>query len=182
MRKTVLALILVLCFTLGACGKKTAAPSTSPSQVADPPPTPNIESALPSDPTPEPAVDVPSEPTTESYSYYPIFERIEKICVGDGYGDADTVFTLNDDERSALWLLMRVDDWVVATDLPIAGFVPEFYILEDEQAWFFNIYRGQILVVPSSPPPDGDKVCYFAPTDVLTDIMAYTETLVSTSE
>ena len=166
MKKTMtLALLLVICLMLGACGGQNAAPSSSP------PPTPSGEPAL----TPEPA--------DQPYSYYPVFERIEELYVGGGYGD-EPAYLLSDDERSQLWLLMRVDDWVVASDLPIGGFSSKFYILEGDQTWYFNAYAGgdKTLIVPGAPDPNGEKTCYFAPIDVITDILAYTETLTPFSD
>ena len=72
---------------------------------------------------------------------------------------------------------MRIDEWLVASDLPVTGYSSEFYITEASQIWFFNQYYNKTLVVPSSPDKLGEKVCYFAPPDVISDIQAYLETL-----
>ena len=125
----------------------------------------------------------PNETEAELYSYYPVFERIEKIIVGDGYNyepEDEIIFILNDTERSELWRLMRIDEWVIATDLPAIGLYPTVIITEPAfQVWFFNLWdEEQILIIPSSPNPNNDeKVCYFAPLDILTDIITFTETL-----
>ena len=121
------------------------------------------------------------ETDTEQYSYFPIRDRIDEIHIGSDYEDENyTVFVLNEKERVILWQLIRVDEWVVAEDLPAAGFDHDFSISEgNEQSWFFcNWYGRQVLIIPSFPnPEDGEKVCFFAPLDVLTDTVAFIDTL-----
>jgi hypothetical protein len=123
-------------------------------------------------------------PADEPYHCYPVFERIDRLTVGDGYEpENDVNFTVSDDERSELWRLMRVDEWVVAADLPVTSFYPTFYIAEETetafQVWLFTpAFNQWALIVPSFPNPNDDfKICYFAPLDIIADIIAFTETL-----
>ena len=120
-------------------------------------------------------VDLPVD-QSDPQEIVSIFEKIEKLSLGEGYGD-DMFFLPNANEQSELLQLMRMDEWVVASDLPITGFSSEFYLQENEQTWFFNKYNDQTLIVPSSPDSNGEKVCYLAPKDVIPDVLAYAETL-----
>ncbi|MCL2810977.1 MAG: hypothetical protein FWD25_03710 [Clostridia bacterium] len=147
MKNPILDILLALCFILGVCS----------SEIVDP-----------------------------SASRYPVFERIKIVHVyemGGYYEEASTDNLLSDEQRSMLWSLMRVDGWVVASDLPETGFLAEFCVVElcdDEyvQIWFFNDWsKEHALIVPGVPPQKGEKICYFAPADVIIDIMAYVETL-----
>ena len=119
----------------------------------------------------------------EQFSNYPIFERIDRIYIGDGYDlENDIIIELNGEERSKLWQLMRIDEWVEVRgeDLPHSGSDAVFRISEGTtQGWFFKPYEEeQILIMPSYPNPNGEgKICYFATSDIISDIMAFTETL-----
>ena len=174
MKKTLPAFFLVLCLVLCACGGKAASPSAPISpQTAGSYPTSDIKATTPS----KSEAALPSgHITDEEYSYYPTLEKMEKISLGNEYEDAP-FFILNEKERGDLWPLMRINEWVVASDLPISGYSSEFYISEASQIWFFNQYDDKILVVPSSSDKRGEKVCYFAPPDVISDIQTYLETL-----
>ena len=126
-----------------------------------------------------------------AYSDYPVFEKIETVYMG-GWEDPedDIVFMLSDEERAILWLLMRVDEWVVAEDLPAMGVDSNFRIIEEAvqtswtfiyhgigQAWGFSQYYEHTLIIPALPDENSQKICYFAPADVLIDIIAFAETL-----
>lgn len=115
---------------------------------------------------------------TEAYNYYPTLEKVEAVCVGDGFGEENKdVFVLSEEELSTFWKLLRINGWEVAMDLKAMGYTPDFYIRESEQIWFFNQYKGKTLVVPSFPDAKGEKICYYAPGDVISDVIAYMETL-----
>jgi hypothetical protein len=124
----------------------------------------------------------------EQYSYYPVFDKIEKIEVGSAYEpENQIIFMLSDEERSELWQFMRIDEWVIAPDLPLDLSVSpsEFSIHEKgiteehgaPQSWAFRKWDEQTLISPSLPDKDSKKICYFAPADILPKFISFTETL-----
>jgi hypothetical protein len=124
----------------------------------------------------------------EEYSYYPVVEKIEKIETGSSYEpENQVVFILSDEERSELWLLMRIDEWVIASDLaldlsvsPSDFSIHEMGINEEHgapQSWAFRKWDGQTLISPSLPDKDSKKICYFAPADILPNLVSFTERL-----
>jgi len=128
--------------------------------------------------------EMTTENTAPPYSYYPVFDKIEKINIGNGYeSENDTVFVLSDEERLELWRLMRIDEWIVASDLPheVPGAVFSIFEKPDKidamafQSWAFKQYGEQLLIIPALPDENSVKICYFAPFDILTDIMAFIE-------
>ena len=84
MKKDFFIFLMVICFILGACSGETAESSVSQSELSS-----------------QAIKHSSSESIDEPYSYYPIFEKMEAICLGDGYEEA-SVFMLND-ERSKIW-------------------------------------------------------------------------------
>ena len=164
MKKLLLAILLILGCLLGACSNEPA-----------------VETEIAPEITSEPASNSNTEPesnsTTESYSYYPVADKLERIYLGSGYEEDPFFIALNEEERLEIWSLMRIDEWVIAEDIPIGGFAEEFYLQEGPQKWLFNQYDGQALIVPSLRDPDGMRTCYYAPVDIITDIKTYTEAL-----
>jgi len=181
MKKLIFIPILALCLILAGCGgdiaenpadlpvpqveEEATLPEPEPEPVPEPEPEPELE--------PEPVEDTFERPTDEPF---PILERIDRLLVGSGFEEPIT-YILDDDQRMDLWSLMRVEDWVVATDLPAIGFSAAFYIYEIEngewvQTWFFNFWDDQTLIVPW-----GSGESYFAPLDVIDDVLAFAETL-----
>jgi len=120
------------------------------------------------------------------YSYYPVLDKIEKIYIGSAYEpENQIIFVLNDKERLELWQLMKIDEWITASDLPLSLPTSDFSIHEKVineehgawQSWAFREWEGQTLIVPSLPDKDSKKICYFASADVLLNLISFTETL-----
>jgi len=176
--KTIFRLIvsIILFSTITACNRIKSGTAVIPQTSVEQPETNETGKVTTLEKNTEISSQNLSENSIDSYSYYPVFDKIEKIYLGDGYEDAQA-FILSNEERSELWRLMCIDTWVVASGLPESGFPSEFYIDEVNQVWFFNKYSGQALIVPSIPDKNGEKICYFAPANVITDIMSFIKTL-----
>lgn len=181
-----LSLLLALCLILSGCNirKDTPKPSRPESSQAEQAETPGSSSAQESSALPssqEEAADsssYPEEPTEPAgeYAYFPVYERVVNITVGNGF-ELGTIYLPSDDQLEALWPMMRFDQWEIATDLPVGGFASVFYIVQEDQVWFFDGYGEKTLVIPSYPDESGKKVCYFAPIEVINDIMSYIDTM-----
>ena len=174
MRKGFFLLPLALCFIFAACGGQTAVHLESPPS-----------NAQPTVPAPDSEIEPISESGAGIHRCFPIFERVKKIYAGQDFYGEWIAFTLSDEERARLWQLMRVDDWIVASDSLELGrlqfYIVEHYNNEFVQTWFFSHLEEQTLIVPSLSNEDGVKTVYFAPACVITDIMAYVEMLMPQS-
>jgi hypothetical protein len=109
------------------------------------------------------------------HSELPEPESIDSVHIGSVYRESIFICTLNGSEHEELWRLLRVDEWRLATDLPVSGFEPVLHIVESTgQAWGFSRYFESVIIIPSQPNPDtGEKICYYLPDGVLSDIFRF---------
>ena len=148
-------LVIILCCILGACSNAESAPEVAPP----------VSSAL------------PIEPEEDLVNPYPVYERLTELCLSYGESRQD-VFTLNEEGRLTLWPLLRVNEWIVATDLPFfSGSGNGIYFTANDMAWWVERFDDKTIIIPSDINGNGEKICFYAPDGVRDAVLAFAEIL-----
>ncbi|MCL2022972.1 MAG: hypothetical protein FWG82_01190 [Oscillospiraceae bacterium] len=107
----------------------------------------------------------------------PVFEKLDTLFVGIGehYEDnAAVTLKLNAAERERLWALLDVDSWELMEEESLD---PHAFSIFAEQTWFFAYGDQKTLIVPFFPENDGRKICYFAPEELIANVLAFAHDL-----
>lgn len=183
-KKILIAFVLAACLVLGGCTATPVSSSGSSSSPLSSEESSAISQALSSASSQSSLPEADPGQTDDTDAEFddnipPAPAQIISVyrLPADGSDDATKIYTLTSEQQTKLAEVMRLSEWEPATDLPAMGFRAELFFTEAAQTWYINEFGEKALIVPAIPKEDGEKICYYAPVEIITSVIEYLETL-----